>query len=105
MLTTSGYLNYGSDPEKAILFQQSHVHQHAELNWILICLLTESRLQRLSQFKEKASNLKEVPLGLLLYPALQALLWFVRIPEQCLQKKTLSHDKKSIDLFMIRAIF
>jgi len=69
---TASLIGCGLDPEKAILFQQSHVHQHAELNWILICLLTESRLQRLSQFKEKASNLKEVPLGLLLYPALQA---------------------------------
>ena len=87
MLTTSGYLNYGSDPEKAILFQQSHVHQHAELNWILICLLTESRLQRLSQFKEKASNLKEVPLGLLLYPALQALLWFVKESQNVRKEK------------------
>ena len=84
--------NSRPDPEKAILFQQSHVHQHAELNWILICLLTESRLQRLSQFKQKASNLKEVPLGLLLYPALQALIWFV------LESNALSFFRSKIDL-------
>ena len=60
------------DPEKAILFQQSHVHEHSELFGIFFSDLTATKLQRLSQYKEKSSNLKEVPLGLLLYPVLQA---------------------------------
>lgn len=61
----------GLDPEKAILFQQSTVHQHAELCWILGCLFSVPNLQRLSQYKDKSQNLKEVPLGLFVYPVLQ----------------------------------
>ena len=69
---TASLIGCGLDPEKAIIFQQSHVHEHSELFGIFFSELTASRLQRLSQFKEKSSNFKEVPLGLLLYPVLQA---------------------------------
>ena len=62
----------GLDTEKAIVFQQSKVHQHTELCWILGCLFTVPNLQRLSQYKDKSKNLKEVPLGLFIYPVLQA---------------------------------
>ena len=31
------YIACGLDPEKNTLFIQSHVHQHAELGWILDC--------------------------------------------------------------------
>jgi tryptophanyl-tRNA synthetase len=62
----------GLDPEKVILFQQSKVHQHSELCWILGCLTTVTNLSRMSQYKEKSAKLKEVPLGLFVYPVLQA---------------------------------
>ena len=48
------------------------VQEHTQLCWILGCLSTTQALSRLSQFKEKSSGMKEVPLGLYLYPVLQA---------------------------------
>ncbi|XP_068209673.1 tryptophan--tRNA ligase, mitochondrial isoform X1 [Palaemon carinicauda] len=62
----------GIDPSKAILFQQSKVSEHSQLNWVLGCLTTMARLGHLPQFKEKSDRLKEVPLGLYVYPVLQA---------------------------------
>ncbi|XP_064122806.1 tryptophan--tRNA ligase, mitochondrial-like isoform X2 [Macrobrachium nipponense] len=62
----------GIDPSKAILFQQSKVSEHSELNWVLGCLTTMARLGHLPQFKEKSDKLKEIPLGLYVYPVLQA---------------------------------
>ncbi|XP_066991832.1 tryptophan--tRNA ligase, mitochondrial [Anabrus simplex] len=61
----------GINPEKSILFQQSKVRQHTELCWILGCRTTMPRLAHLPQFKEKSSALKDVPLGLYVYPVLQ----------------------------------
>ena len=57
---------------QCILFRQSKVHEHTQLCWILTCLSTKQALSRLSQYKDKSSHLKEVPLGLFLYPVLQA---------------------------------
>ena len=65
-------LGCGLDPDKCILFQQSRVPEHTELSWILGCLCTMPALARLPQFKEKSSNLKDVPLGLYVYPVLQS---------------------------------
>jgi tryptophanyl-tRNA synthetase len=62
----------GINPKQSTLFLQSGVHQHAELNWILGCMTTMARLQHLPQYKEKTSMLKEIPLGLYVYPVLQA---------------------------------
>ncbi|BFZ24637.1 hypothetical protein BsWGS_27676 [Bradybaena similaris] len=62
----------GIDPEKTILFQQSMVPGHTELAWILSCLCTFPRLQRLPQWKEKNKSVKEPSVGLLTYPVLQA---------------------------------
>lgn len=61
----------GIDPNKAVLYQQSTIPQHAELNWYLGCISTMARLSHLPQFKEKSASLKEVPLGLYVYPVLQ----------------------------------
>lgn len=69
---TAALLGCGLDPEKSILFQQSHIPQHSELAWILGCLATMPRLQHLHQWKEKSEKLKEVPLGIFSYPVLQA---------------------------------
>uniref|UniRef100_A0A2M4BRG0 Tryptophan--tRNA ligase, mitochondrial n=2 Tax=Anopheles marajoara TaxID=58244 RepID=A0A2M4BRG0_9DIPT len=69
---TATLLACGIDPAKATLFLQSAVPQHAELSWILGCLTTMARLTHLPQYKEKSANMKEIPLGLYLYPVLQA---------------------------------
>jgi tryptophanyl-tRNA synthetase len=62
----------GIDPHKSTLFLQSSVKEHAELCWILCCITTMARLTHLPQYKEKSEKLKEIPLGLYLYPVLQA---------------------------------
>lgn len=62
----------GIDPTKAILFQQSRVKEHVELQWILSCISTMARLGHLPQFKEKTEAKKEIPLGLFVYPVLQS---------------------------------
>nr|XP_043875528.1 tryptophan--tRNA ligase, mitochondrial [Solea senegalensis] len=63
----------GVDPERAVLFQQSKVSEHAELAWILGCLTSMPRLRHLPQWKMK-SKLKsnEGSVGLFTYPVLQA---------------------------------
>ncbi|XP_028160550.1 tryptophan--tRNA ligase, mitochondrial [Ostrinia furnacalis] len=69
---TAYLLASGIDPDRSTLFAQSAVPRHAELCWLLACLATHARLAHLPQYKEKAAATKEVPLGLLLYPVLQA---------------------------------
>ncbi|XP_025098211.1 tryptophan--tRNA ligase, mitochondrial-like [Pomacea canaliculata] len=69
---TACLLACGIDPEKSILFLQSHVQEHAELAWLLGCLCTLPRLQHLPQWKEKSQKIKEPGLGLFTYPVLQA---------------------------------
>lgn len=67
------YLASGLDPEKNILFFQSHVPQHAELGWILSCNTYMGELNRMTQFKEKSDRHKDnINAGLFTYPALQA---------------------------------
>lgn len=62
----------GIDYKKSILFLQSAVRQHSELSWILGCITTLPRLSHLPQYKEKSKKLKDIPLGLFVYPVLQA---------------------------------
>ncbi|XP_077977232.1 tryptophan--tRNA ligase, mitochondrial-like [Glandiceps talaboti] len=63
----------GIDPNKTILFQQSTVHQHVELAWLLGCITTMKRLNHLPQWKVKSAKNKEgVGLGLYTYPVLMA---------------------------------
>lgn len=67
------YLALGLDPQKNIIFAQSHVHEHAELMWILTCLTPMGFLNRMTQFKEKAEkHVKNVNAGLFTYPVLMA---------------------------------
>ncbi|XP_014219055.1 tryptophan--tRNA ligase, mitochondrial [Copidosoma floridanum] len=68
---TATLLACGIDPKKSILFQQSVIPMHAELSWIFSCLVTMPRLARQPQYKEKSETLKDVPLGLYIYPVLQ----------------------------------
>jgi len=62
----------GVDPKKTILYQQSTVPYHGQLAWILGCKITMPQLGRMHQFKYKSDGLAEVPLGLYVYPVLQA---------------------------------
>ena len=63
----------GVDPKKHILFNQSRVPGHAELAWILNCVVRIGWLNRMTQFKDKAGkNREQVSLGLYAYPSLMA---------------------------------
>ncbi len=67
------YLACGLDTRYCKLFVQSHVHQHAELSWILNCFTPMGWLNRMTQFKSKAGNdLDSVSTGLYCYPVLMA---------------------------------
>ncbi len=90
------YLASGLDPEKSVIFVQSDVPEHMELNWIFTTITPLGQLMRMTQFKQKAQQLGklegveeaaessdwglEIPLrvigkinaGLLNYPVLQA---------------------------------
>ncbi len=62
----------GLDPQRCVLFVQSHVTAHAELAWILNCVTPVGWLERMTQYKEKAAKQESVSTGLLDYPVLQA---------------------------------
>ncbi len=67
------YLAIGLDPERCILFIQSHVPQHAELAWILGCYTQFGELGRMTQFKQKSQQHAEnITAGLFTYPVLMA---------------------------------
>lgn len=67
------YIACGLDPEKNTLFIQSHVHQHAELGWVLNCYTMFGELSRMTQFKDKsAKNADNINGGLFTYPSLMA---------------------------------
>jgi len=63
----------GIDPERSIVFIQSHISAHSELAWILNCFIPMGWMQRMTQFKEKSQKQREqVSVGLFDYPALMA---------------------------------
>ena len=63
----------GLDPEKCILFVQSHVPEHAELCWVFDTVTPMGELGRMTQFKQKSKqNEENVNVGLFNYPVLQA---------------------------------
>ncbi|MGH9580891.1 MAG: tryptophan--tRNA ligase [Terriglobales bacterium] len=72
--TAAILLAAGIDPGRATLFVQSHVHEHAELAWVLNCFVMFGELRRMTQFKDKAAKEQEagVSVGLFDYPVLQA---------------------------------
>ena len=71
--TVALLLACGIDPEKSVLFVQSHVHEHAELNWVLCCNTYMGELSRMTQFKDKsAKHADNINAGLFTYPVLMA---------------------------------
>jgi tryptophanyl-tRNA synthetase len=66
----------GIDPERSLLFVQSHVPAHTELAWVFDALTSYGDLHRMTQFKEKRDRARVegefVSAGLFDYPVLQA---------------------------------
>ena len=67
------YIACGIDPEKSIMFVQSHVPAHAELSWVLGCNTMFGELSRMTQFKDKSQkHADNINAGLFTYPVLMA---------------------------------
>ncbi|QXJ26533.1 tryptophan--tRNA ligase [Actinomadura graeca] len=73
----------GVDPERATVFVQSHVPEHAELAWVLGCLTGFGEAGRMTQFKDKSSKqgTAGTSVGLFTYPILQAADILLYTPE------------------------
>lgn len=70
---TKIYLAVGIDPQVSTVFIQSDVAEHAELTWVLNCVVRVGELERMTQYKDKAKRQGEnVSAGLLDYPVLMA---------------------------------
>jgi tryptophanyl-tRNA synthetase len=71
--TMSLFLASGLDPKKNMIFFQSHVHEHAELSWLLSCYTYVGELGRMTQYKEKSQKHQDnINAGLYTYPVLMA---------------------------------
>ncbi|MEK9173235.1 MAG: tryptophan--tRNA ligase [Patescibacteria group bacterium] len=70
---TADFLAAGLDPKKSAIFQQSQIPAHPELAFILNTLTPMGELQRMTQYKEKSGDEKEITnVGLFDYPVLMA---------------------------------
>ncbi len=69
----AAYIASGVDPKKSTLFVQSFVPAHSQLMWLLSTMTQMGKLERMTQFKDKAGkNAERVGLGLFAYPVLMA---------------------------------
>lgn len=66
------FLAFGLDPEKSIIYCQSHVKEHAELSWIMNCTTYFGEASRMTQFKDAKAKNKNISVGLFTYPMLMA---------------------------------
>ena len=65
------YIACGIDPEKCVLYVQSHVPAHAELCWVLNTFTYVGEMERMTQFKDKsARHAENINMGLMDYPVL-----------------------------------
>jgi tryptophanyl-tRNA synthetase len=73
-ISAAQLLALGIDPDRATLFVQSHVPEHAQLGWVMQCLTGFGEASRMTQFKDKSAKQAQdrITLGLFGYPALQA---------------------------------
>jgi tryptophanyl-tRNA synthetase len=73
-VTAAQYLAAGVDPERSVLFVQSQVPEHSQLQWVLGCLTGFGEASRMTQFKDKSTRQESdrVTVGLFTYPVLQA---------------------------------
>ena len=71
--TVALLLSCGVDPKRSVVFVQSHVKEHAELNWALACSTYMGELNRMTQFKDKSQkHADNINAGLYTYPVLMA---------------------------------
>ena len=67
------FLAAGVDPQKSTVFLQSHVHEHAELAWVLSTYTSYGEASRMTQFKDKSQQYADnINVGLFTYPILMA---------------------------------
>jgi tryptophanyl-tRNA synthetase len=66
------FLAVGLDPDKAVIFVQSDVHEHTELAWLLNAVTPVGDLERMTQYKDKSQRFESIPAGIRNYPILQA---------------------------------
>ena len=67
------YVAAGLDPEKNVIFLQSHVPAHTQLSWVLNCYTYMGEMSRMTQFKDKsAKHADNINCGLFTYPVLMA---------------------------------
>lgn len=73
-LAVAQLLGAGLDPDRCVLFLQSHVPEHAQLGWVMNCLTGFGEASRMTQFKDKAARegTEGTTVGLFTYPMLQA---------------------------------
>jgi len=70
---TAAYIAAGIDPQRCVIFVQSHVAAHAQLAWVFNCVAAIGWLNRMTQFKDKAGKDREGAMaGLYVYPVLMA---------------------------------
>ena len=62
----------GIDPDRSVVFAQSHVSAHPEAAWLLSAATSFGELRRMTQFKDKAAEQEFVSAGLFSYPVLMA---------------------------------
>ncbi|MCR4607387.1 MAG: tryptophan--tRNA ligase [Oscillospiraceae bacterium] len=73
LIQLAQYVACGLDPKQNTIFIQSHVHEHAELGWVLNCYTMFGELSRMTQFKDKsAKHAENINGGLFTYPTLMA---------------------------------
>jgi tryptophanyl-tRNA synthetase len=70
--TAATILAVGVDPDRATLFVQSWIPYHAQLTWLLECVVSYGELKRMTQFKEKGGEQGGHRAGLFSYPVLMA---------------------------------
>src|SRR6201996_2311262 len=69
----AAYIAAGIDPAKSAIFAQSAVPEHSQLMWLLATITQMGKLERMTQFKDKAGKHAErAGLGLFAYPVLMA---------------------------------
>lgn len=68
----ANYLACGLNPDKCVIYFQSHLKAHTEMGWLLNCLTHFGEANRMVAFKEKMQQKKEVLVGLFDYPILMA---------------------------------
>ena len=93
----------GLDPDRCTLFVQSHVYEHAELQWVLSCLTGYGEASRMTQFKDKSAKegTSAASVGLFTYPVLQAadiLLYTPRVGEKDFQVPVGEDQRQHLEL-------